>query len=151
MRNTKTFFCVFVLAVMLLSGAIYFASYRKASVSPATCTLTLFLPNERNVAGIPDRFSKQAFMQEISGKPVKTIDLTDDHATNQRKLAAVRAAAKKLRESHDTSTVIRVVYSTQATYQELVNLVDMLQVDKQKRYAIIDNDIYIIGSPMSSF
>ncbi len=129
MRNTKTFFCVFVLAVMLLSTAIYFASYRKANVSPATCTLTLFLPNERHVAGIPDRFSKQAFMQEISGKPVKTIDLTDDHAANQRKLVAVWIA----------------------TYQELVNLVDMLQVDKQKRYAIIDNDIYIIGSPMSSF
>jgi len=91
------------------------------------------------------RFSRAAVMAELRGKKINTVYYDEDHSLNARKLEFIEHEALKLKFYHDTTQVIKVHLSADNTYGELVQLINAMYKNKQKIYALLDNDFYIFG------
>jgi hypothetical protein len=90
-------------------------------------------------------FSRSAVMAELKGKKIKTVYYDEDHELNARKLEFIAQEALKLKFYHDTTQVIKVRLSSETTYGEFVQLINIMYKDKHKRYAWLDDDFYIFG------
>lgn len=114
---------------------------------PLQTTLRFFIPSdkkpedERSIG-----FRSMYIIREISNKKKLTVSLTDDHELNKQKLLLIQADAQRLEYYHDTTTVLKVNFSADATYGELVELINILNKARIKRYAWVDDSMIIFGT-----
>ena len=95
-------------------------------------------------------FSSVKLQEEIKKKRVLEILLTEDHEQNEFKLVFLRHEARRLKCFRDTSTVLKVTFSNESTYEEVIDLLNILLADQHKRFALIGNSFYIYGEPPAS-
>lgn len=109
------------------------------SIKPQT-VIKFFVP-----ADYQSNYSRYSVTASLKGKKINTVYLDEHHPLNARKLEFVAGEALKLKFYHDTTQVIKVRFSDETTYNEFVQLVNILYKDLHKRYALLDNDFYIFG------
>jgi hypothetical protein len=54
---------------------------------------------------------------------------------------------RRIKYTHDTTSVIKVHINEENTYGQFVELVNMMLKDVQKRYFLYRDDFYILGEP----
>jgi hypothetical protein len=100
-------------------------------------------PEDRNSPYL--RFSRSAVMAALKGRKINTVYYDENHSLNVKKLEFIEQEAMKLKFYHDTTQVIKVHLSSDNTYGEFVQLVNIMVKDGHKRYTWIDDDFYIFG------
>ncbi|MBO9203572.1 MULTISPECIES: hypothetical protein [Niastella] len=83
----------------------------------------------------------------LKKKKINTVYLDDNHSFNDEKLAFIGQEAQKLMFYHDTTQVIKVVFSDKSTYGEFIQLINLMQKNSIKRYVLLNNGFYIFGDP----
>jgi len=81
----------------------------------------------------------------FKGKKINTVYLDDNHSLNVEKLDFIAQEALKLKFYHDTTQIIKVQFTEEATYGEFVQLVNSMQMNSIKRYILFNNSFYIFG------
>jgi biopolymer transport protein ExbD len=113
---------------------------------PTQTVLRLYLPSdkkpeeERSLA-----FTSMHVKRVIRNKKKLTVTLTNDHELNKQKLLLIQADAQRLQYYHDTTIVLKVNFSPDATYGEFAGLLNILTKARISRYALID-DSMIFGT-----
>jgi biopolymer transport protein ExbD len=107
--------------------------------------IKFFVPKEDYQSPYFSTFSRSSVKAALKGKKINTVYLDEHHPLNARKLEFVAGEALKLKFYHDTTQVIKVRFSDETTYNEFVQVVNIMHKDSHKRYALLDNDFYIFG------
>jgi biopolymer transport protein ExbD len=129
--------------ISLLVVPVLFYMYQP-SVKKQT-VLKLFIPTEDKPSPYGLWFSRSTVIAGLNGKKINTVYLDGDHTLNATKLEFIAGDALKLKFYHDTTQVIKVRFSDETTYNEFVQVVNIMHKDSHKRYALLDNDFYIFG------
>ena len=106
-----------------------------------------YLPSDK----VYQRYSSVNLIRESKKKKILEIALDNNHEQNQKKLELIRHEARKIKYYNDVSTVIKVSFSNESTYGEVVGLLNIMISDEHKWYGLIGNDFYIFNEVPSHF
>ena len=90
-------------------------------------------------------FSKWRILGVMKKKKIVPVYLDGDHKMNFSKLRFIQLEAQRLKFTCDTTQVLRVRLSYETNFEEFVSLLNIMYMNQQKRYCLIDNDFYIFG------
>lgn len=91
------------------------------------------------------KYSKWALLSEIQKKKITPFYLDDDQKQNLQTLKSIQSEAARLRSAYDTMHVLQVRLSDKSTFGEFVSLLNIMYMNRQKRYGLVDNNFYIFG------
>ena len=143
-KRPKLFYIPGMISLLLLP--VLFSMY--LHIEKKQTVLKLVLPKEdrpEDRSSLNMRFSRAAVMAQLKGKKINTVYYDEDHELNEIKLDFITREAQKLKFYHDTTQIIKVRLANETTYNEFVQLVNVMYRDKHKRYVLLDNDFYILG------
>ena len=89
----------------------------------------------------------QLIDQMFKKKKVIHIDLTGNINEDDKKVAFIQFEARRLKYTHDTTSVIEIHLTDEITYGRFVELINIMLKDEHKRYALWKNSFYIFGEP----
>jgi len=101
--------------------------------------INFYLPSDKPY----QPYSSNNLLRELNRKKIFTIALDKNHQQNERKLEFIRHEARKILYYNDVSTTIKVSFSNETNYGEIVALLNIMVSDEHKRYGLIGNDFYI--------
>lgn len=105
-----------------------------------------YLPSDNS----KDFFSGYTLLEKgIKGKKLIQLELTDEITEDNKKVDFIQSEARRLKFTHDTTTVIKIYLSDEITYGRFVELINIMLKDNHKRYALWKNYFYIFGEPIS--
>lgn len=133
MKRPKLFYVPGMISLLVVP--VLFYVYQP--VQKKQTILKFVLPNEDN--------AYTSVKAHLKGKKINKVYYDDDHDLNAQKLEFIGQEALKLKFYYDTMQVIKVRLSDETTYNEFVQLVNVMYKNKQKRYTWLDNDFYILG------
>jgi len=84
-------------------------------------------------------------LKELKKKKIMQITLDEKHEQNEKKLVFFRHEARRIKYFNDNSIVIKVSFTNETTYQEVIDLLNILIADEHPRYALVGNDFYVFG------
>ena len=102
------------------------------------------------------RFNKEYLQQGLAGKKVERIYLNEhsdyysgdiERYSLNRKLAFIGNEMERLQFTHDTSTVLQVSFGNESTYGQFIYLLNLTILNRFRRYALYDNDLYFFPNP----
>ncbi len=129
--------CIFAISFLLQKIDTF-------SFKPINNTIRFVVPSDKkNVA-----FSKYFLYKVIRNKHIDTYTISGNHK-DDKVMQIVRYEALKNKFTCNSNTVIKVHFTSQSTYGQLVELASLMYEDKHKRYTLIDNDFYIFGGHKS--
>ena len=139
-----TFLTIFLLtAIYAKISYIYGQNYQAAK---KTNVIRLFLPNLcKDANSFNSRFSENSVLQEVRKKKVIRVELTGDYSEDYKRFSFIRSETQRLKYSNDTTTIMQVHFTNENSYGQFVYLISFLLEDHQKRYALVQNDLYIFG------
>lgn len=116
--------------------------------------IKLFLPQDKKP--LPDAvvFSRNTVMTAIKGKKIIPVefwyDLDDPIETfnYNNKLNFVLHEIERITYTHDTTSVLKVCLGDGISYGDFIGIFNQLILHRVKRYALIDNELYIFGEPL---
>lgn len=120
----------------------YFCFEKRFTIKNEGC-LSFFVP--RDNSSNPYEFSVNTVLRIISKKKQIRIVLNEDRETNQRKIDIIRYEARKLKYTQDTTAVIVVTLTSETTYAEFAQLIDMCYADKHRRFTLAKRLFIIFG------
>lgn len=141
MKRRKLFYVPGMLSLLVVPVLLYLY---QPTIKKQTC-IRLFVPTDRKPMEGTDYFSRYAVMDHIKRKKVNTVYLDDDHSLNNTKLNFIGQETLRLKFYNDTTQVIKVHLDDEVTYNDFIQLMNVMLISEQKRYALIDNDLYIFG------
>jgi hypothetical protein len=142
MKRPKLFYIPGMLSLLVVPVLFYF--YQPVIKTPTV--LKLFIPADDKLPN-QYRFSSHSLKAQLKGKKINTVYLNGDHKLNAQKLEFIAYEALKLEFYNDTTQIIKVRFTDEATYGEFTQLVNIMYRDDHKRYALLENDFYILGDP----
>ena len=115
--------------------------------------MRLRLPSDEAASGIG--FTREGFLQLTKNKRILTIDLEDlpiypreaDESARDHRFHFVKQEIQRLQFTHDTSTILRIGLGEDNTYGDFVWLCNYMTISAIKRYAVIDDNFYILSNP----
>lgn len=111
----------------------------------------MLLPSdEKNRSDYMNRYSKYSVFKAIKNKKILTVTIGQDHNLNLKKIEFVRQETRRINYAYLDNNVIKVHFENEATYGELVSILNNLREDVIKRYALLDDDLYIFGEQLPS-
>jgi hypothetical protein len=81
----------------------------------------------------------------ISKKKQIAIILDENEADNRKKFDLIKYEARKLKYTHDTSTVLRIRFTEKMNYGELIQLIRLCYEDGHKRFVLLNKSFVIWG------
>lgn len=90
-------------------------------------------------------FSEKNIENEVNDKIKIVFKLDEDRITNLKKIKLIRSEALKLKFQNDTSTVIVAALTDSTNYETIVQLLNICQLDKHKRFALLEKSFIIFG------
>ena len=83
--------------------------------------------------------------KNISKKKQIEIILDENEADNRKKFDLIKYETRKLKYTHDTSTVLRISFTEKMNYGEFVRLIRLCSTDGHKRFALLNKSFVIWG------
>jgi biopolymer transport protein ExbD len=141
MKRPKLLYTPGLISLLVVPVLFYFLQppIKKQTV------ISILVPKEDHQSSYGLGFSRVSVTAALKSKKINTVYFDGDHKLNARKLEFVAKEALKLKFYHDTTQVIKVRLSAETTYNEFVQLVNIMHKDSHKRYALLDDDFYIFG------
>src|SRR4030095_16148976 len=138
----KLYYAPGLFSALFLPLIFYFYAPKPSN----TVVINLFVPrDEPNKNGYSFNFSSVYLLSEFRKKKVLQIMLDEKHEQNKKKLEFFRHEARRIKYYNDNSIVIKVSFSNETTYEEVIDLLNILIADEHARYAVVGNDFYLFG------
>jgi hypothetical protein len=141
-----------LILLAIVSAAVYFKYLLELNHSSSQSlknktVLRLFLPRENkpNDDSFLVMFSEKFLLNQMKKKKLMKIDLTGNYQQDLKRFEFIRHEARRLKYTYDTTAVIQVHFMDENTYEQFVYLVNMMADDQHKRWAILNDDFYILG------
>jgi hypothetical protein len=93
-------------------------------------------------------FSSRNISNEINRKNNILFNLDNNERDNFEKFKLIRFEAKRLKYTNDTNSVIVIKLSDSSYYSAIVELVNICEVDRHKRFALFDRQFVIFGESL---
>ena len=131
--------------IISLIGFLFLLPYSFKRIVPKKETvITLFVPGTK-ISPHPMN-SEEYTLKSISGKRKIDFILDGDEKTNLEKLDIIRYESRKLQYTFDTTQVIVISFTGQASYGDFVKIADLCYAEGIKRFApVIGNSFIILG------
>jgi biopolymer transport protein ExbD len=144
MKRPKLFYIPGMLSLLVVPVLFYFYQ----PVIKTSTVLKLYLPKDvDSKSPYIYSYSSGSIKAALKRKKINTVYLDGDHSLNAKKLDFIAQDALKLKFYNDTTQIIKVRFTDEATYGEFVQLVNIMYRDGHKRFGWMDNDFYIFGNP----
>ena len=153
MNFTRTFSYVQLICLAGFQVIIFFVFLDRLaemgnSIYPPQTALRFIVP--------PDDSDKSEFGKKFSGsgtlknwkkekKIFIRVDLTGELSEDKKRMEFIRNEARRLQYTYDTTHILKVHFSEENTYGQFVELVNMMNKDRHKRYTFFKDDFYILG------
>ena len=142
MKRPKLFYTPGMISLLVVPVLFYMY---QPTVKRQT-VLKLFVPSEDKPSPYL-RFSRSVVLAGLKGKKINTVYYDEDHSLNARRLEFIEQEALKLKFYNDTTQIIKVHFSNETTYNEFIQVLNIMYKNGHKRYTLLDNDIYDLGEP----
>jgi len=116
--------------------------------------IKLFLPQDKKPLPDVAVFSRYTVMTAIKGKKIIPVEfwyypMGDPIETfnYNNKLNFVLHEIEQITYTHDTTSVLKVCLGDGISYGDFIGILNQLILHKVKRYALVDNELYIFGEP----
>lgn len=117
--------------------------------------IKLFLPQEEKPLPNVAAFSRHTVMAAIKGKKIIPVEFWYDPIGTpiemfnyNNKLNFVLHEIEQITYTHDTNSVLKICLGDGITYGDFVGILNQLILHRVKRYALLDNELYIFGEPL---
>ena len=94
-------------------------------------------------------FSIYQIEQYLRSKKQIEFILDEDEITNDKKFEIIKYEARKLKYTHDTSTVLRIRFTDDTNYGEFIRLVGLCYSDGHKKFILLNKSFVILGESNS--
>jgi hypothetical protein len=115
------------------------------------CAVRFSIPSDAETKDSVEVFSKYSVKKAIENKKIVTIDMGeyyfDEPYLTNSKFNFVHNEIERLQFTHDTSTLLKVQLRNNNTYGDFMWLLNQALIYRVKRYALVDNDFYILTNP----
>jgi hypothetical protein len=117
--------------ISLLVVPVLFYIYQPAPIKTQT-VIKFYVPKDDYQ--LPNRlgYTRSLIKANLKGKKINTVYLNENHALNAKKLEFIAREALKLKFYNDTTQVIKVHFSDETTYNEFIQLVNIMYKDLHK-------------------
>jgi len=117
--------------------------------------IKLFLPKDKKPLPNVLAFSRYTVMTAIKGKKIIPVEFWYDPMGEpietfnyNNKLNFVLHEIEQITYTHDTTSVLKVCLGDGISYGDFVGILNQLILHRVKRYALVDNELYIFGEPL---
>jgi hypothetical protein len=117
--------------------------------------IRMLLPTDEKPAGENVKYSRYSVLEAIAGKRITTVEfwynpdyIELDAFSYHAKLDFVRREIERMNFTHDTMSVLKVELGDGITYGDFVRILNCIIIYRVKRYALVDNSLYVFASPM---
>lgn len=108
----------------------------------------LFLPDDKSYKDSLIRgFSAPDFLADWKNqkKNFIRVDLTGEAEEDKKRFDFIRSEARRLKYTFDTLNILKIHFTNENTYDEFVRLVNIMTLDRIRRYMFYKDDFYILG------
>lgn len=109
----------------------------------------MFLPRDDDKSNeTVTSFSKYNVLEGLKNKRITRVQLDEYHdgGTKPAKVDFIRREIKRMTFTHDSSAVLKVVFCITSKYGDMMGVMRFLAFYGVKRYALIDDALYIFGN-----
>lgn len=143
MKRPKLFYTPGLISLLVIPVLFYI--YQPAIKTQTVVKILVPMEDDPGQSPYFSRYTRSSVIASLKRKKINTVNLDSNHSLNERKLEFIAQEALKLKFYNDTTQVIKVRYSDETTYNEFVQLVNIMYRDGHKRYSLLDNEFYIFG------
>jgi hypothetical protein len=113
--------------------------------------MNVYLPMEEDYDGtLVTMFSEGFVLKDVANKQHIAFYLNDFIDQRENVLDAIRHSSLKIKFGYDTSRVVKVVFGKNCTFNDLVSVLNICLADGHKRYAWVQDSIFIFAPPPPS-
>jgi hypothetical protein len=102
------------------------------------------MPTSHKSEKAASQFNGEEILEKLSRKKFVTIQLDGDE--DFKKIEVIRYKVRELKYTNDTGTVLRITWGNEFTFSQLIELIHMMQEEKQKRFMLFKDAFYVIFS-----
>jgi hypothetical protein len=117
-----------------------------------TC-IRMYIPSDELPNDTVITFSKHHVLESIKSKKVTEIEIGEENTRYaygeqlyDAKLNFIRKEIERITFTHDSSAVLKVTMEDECRYGDFIWILNLLQIYGVKRYALVDNSLYIFGN-----
>jgi len=117
--------------------------------------IKIFLPQDKKPLPDVAVFSKYTVLTAIKGKKIIPVEFWYDPIGEpiemfnyNNKLNLVYHEIEQITYTHDTTSVLKVCLGDGIRYGDFIGILNQLILHRVKRYALVDNELYIFGEPL---
>jgi len=126
--------CLAAFQILLLITCIRFFKE-----PPLSTTLRFNLPS----LDPQSNYSERALRKKMQHKIITQVNLTGNLAYDDTLLSYVQISTRLQQQNNDTMQVIKVHFSPSCTYGQFIRLVNMMILEQQCCYALVEDNFYI--------
>jgi hypothetical protein len=112
--------------------------------------INVFLPKEGVINDSILSFSEEGVLREIQDKKQVSFYLNDFTNFRVEVLENIRNASLEIKFGYDTAKVVKVVFGDNCNFNDLVSVMNICLLDEHKRWAWIQDSIFIFSPPAPS-
>jgi hypothetical protein len=112
--------------------------------------IPVFLPKEGDFDDNIVMFSEELILKNVANNQQIAFYLNDFIDQRENVLQAIRHTGREIKFGYDTSRVVKVVLGKNCTFNDLVSVLNICLADEHKRYAWVQDSIFIFAPPPPS-
>ncbi len=154
MKNfTRTFSYVQIISLAGFQIILFFifldrlADAENSIYRPQTALRFILPPDDSDKSEFGKKFSGSGALKnwKQEKKIFIRVDLTGELAEDKKRIDVIRNEAMRLKYTNDTTHILKVHFTEDNTYGQIVELVNIMNKDRHKRYMFYKDDFYILG------